>query len=275
LQKSVKKYLESFLAEDIKSGDITSKLLPRKKIIATIISRENGIVAGVQYIKEIFQSRNCRVTIHKKDGQSVLPNQKIITISGDVYPVLSCERTVLNLMSRMSGIATEVNAYVKKIRSANPKVGLYSTRKTAPGLRIFDKDAVVIGGGQRHRMSLDQMVMIKDNHIAASDSFLDLIRLARNKHKKVEVEVESLDHAVMAIKEGVDIIMLDNMTPAQIKNIIKKLKQLNLRNKVKIEASGGINHSNAVQYARSGVDMISIGRLTSSVAGLDLSLEVN
>lgn len=275
MQKSAKKYLQSFLAEDIGSGDITSKLLPRKKIVATIISRQNGIVAGVQYAKEIFQSRNCKVTIHKKDGQSVVPDQKIITVSGDIYPILSCERTALNLMSRMSGIATQVNMYSKKIRAANPKVGLYSTRKTAPGLRIFDKDAVVIGGGHRHRMSLDQMIMIKDNHIAASDSLLDLIRLAKKRHKKIEVEVESLHHAVMAAREGVDIIMLDNMSPAQIKNIIKKLKQLKLRNKVRIEASGGINLSNVSQYARSGVDMISVGRLTSSVAGLDLSLEVN
>lgn len=275
MQKSVKKYLESFLAEDIQSGDITSKLLPRKKIVATIISRESGIVAGVQYAKEIFQSRKCKVTIHRRDGQVVSPNQKIITITGDTYPVLSCERTVLNLMSRMSGIATQVNEYAKKIRAVNPKVGLYSTRKTAPGLRIFDKDAVVIGGGHRHRMSLDEMVMIKDNHIAVSDSLLDLIRLAKQRRKKIDVEVESLHHAIMAAKEGVDIIMLDNMSPSQIKNIIKKLKQLNLRDKVKIEASGGINHSNVVQYARSGVDIISIGRLTSSVKGLDLSLEVN
>ena len=275
MQKSAKKYLESFLAEDIGSGDITSKLLPRKKIIANIISRENGIVAGVQYAKEIFQSRNCRVTIHRKDGQSVIPNQKIMTISGDVYPVLSCERTALNLMSRMSGIATQASIYAKKIRAANSKVGLYSTRKTAPGLRLFDKDAIVIGGGHRHRMSLDQMVMIKDNHIAASDSLLDLIKRAKLKHKKIEVEVESLQDAITAARESVEIIMLDNMSPLQIKKIIKKLKQLNLRNKVKIEASGGINYSNVAQYARSGVDMISIGRLTSSVAGLDLSLEVN
>jgi nicotinate-nucleotide pyrophosphorylase (carboxylating) len=275
LQKSAKKYLQSFLAEDIRTGDITSKLLPRKKIVASIISRQNGIVAGVEYAKEIFQSRNCKVTMHRKDGQLVTPNQKIITISGDIYPIFSCERTALNLMSRMSGIATKVNIYSKKIHAANPKVELYSTRKTAPGLRIFDKDAVVIGGGHRHRMSLDQMVMIKDNHIAASDSLLDLIRLAKQRHKKIEVEVESLHHAVMAAREGVDIIMLDNMSPAQIKNIIKKLKRLNLRNKIKIEASGGINLSNVSQYAKSGVDMISIGRLTSSVEGLDLSLEVN
>ena len=275
MQPSVKKYLESFLAEDIKSGDITSKLLPRKKIIVNIISRENGIVAGVQYAKEIFQSRNCKVIIHKKDGQSVIPNQKIMTVIGDTYPVLSCERTALNLMSRMSGIATQTSVYAKKIRAANPKVGLYSTRKTAPGLRIFDKDAIVIGGGNRHRMSLDQMVMIKDNHIAASDSLLDLIKRAKLKHKKIEVEVENLQDAIIAAREGVDIIMLDNISPPKIIEIIKKLKQLHLRNKVKIEASGGINHSNVVQYARSGVDIISIGRLTSSVTGLDLSLEVN
>jgi nicotinate-nucleotide pyrophosphorylase (carboxylating) len=275
LQSSAKKFLESFLAEDIKSGDITSKLLPRKKIVASIISREKGIVAGVQYAKEIFQSKNCKVTIHKKDGQAVSPNQKIMTISGDTYPVLSCERTALNLMSRMSGIATQTNSYAKKIHSANPKVGLYSTRKTAPGLRIFDKEAVVIGGGHRHRISLDQMVMIKDNHIAASDSFVDLVRRAKQKHKKIEVEVESLQDAITAAREGADIIMLDNISPPKIKEIIKKLEHLNLRKNIKIEASGGINQSNVSQYARSGVDMISIGRLTSSVVGLDLSLEVN
>ncbi|HEX5456996.1 MAG TPA: carboxylating nicotinate-nucleotide diphosphorylase [Candidatus Nitrosotalea sp.] len=275
MQSSAKKQLEKFLAEDIQSGDITSKLLPRKKITAHIISRENGIIAGVSYAKEIFTSQRCKVTVHKKDGQSVIPNQKIMTIFGDTYDVLSCERTALNLMSRMSGIATQTRAYVRKIRAVSSKAGLYSTRKTAPGLRIFDKDAVFIGGGHKHRMSLDTMVMIKDNHIAASDSLYDLLKRARQKHKKFEIEVENLEDAITAAKEGAHIIMLDNMPPGEIKKIIKKLAQLKLRNKVKIEASGGINHSNVVQYAKSGVDMISIGRLTSSVAGLDLSLEVN
>ena len=275
MQSSAKKQLERFLIEDIKSGDITSKLLPRKKITATIISRENGIVAGVSYAKEIFSSKGCRVTIHRKDGQTVTPNQRIMTISGDTYPVLSCEITALNLMSRMSGIATQTNQYVKKIRAANPKVGLYSTRKTAPGLRIFDKDAVVMGGGHEHRMSLDQMVMIKDNHIAVSDSLFELIKRAKLKHEKIEVEVESLENAITASIEGAEIIMLDNMSPPKIKKIIQELKRLGLRNRVKIEASGGINHSNVAQYARSGVDMISIGRLTSAVIGLDLSLEIS
>ena len=125
MQKKIKIFLESFLKEDIGKGDITSNLLPRKKIIASIISREKGIVAGVQYAKEIFQSRKCRVIVHKKDGQTVSPNQKIMTIVGDTYPVLSCERTALNLISRMSGIATQTKVYAKKIRAANRKVGLY------------------------------------------------------------------------------------------------------------------------------------------------------
>lgn len=275
MQPSLKKQLEKFLAEDIKSGDITSRLLTRKKITATIISRENGIVAGVSYAREIFVSKNCKVTVHRRDGQTVIPNQKILTITGDTYSILSRERTALNLMSRMSGIATQTSAYAKKIRAANPRVGLYSTRKTAPGLRIFDKDAVETGGGHKHRMSLDQMVMIKDNHIAASDSFLGLIRRAKQKHKKIEVEVENLNDAIIAANEGVEIILLDNMSPLIIKKVISELKRLNLRNKVRIEASGGINHSNIVQYAKSGVDMISIGRLTSTVTGLDLSLEVS
>ena len=275
MQPSTKKQLEKFLAEDIKSGDITSRLLSRKKITATIISREYGIIAGVSYAREIFASKNCKVIVHRRDGQTVSPNQKILTIIGDTYSVLSRERTALNLMSRMSGIATQTSTYVKKIRAANPMVGLYSTRKTAPGLRIFDKEAVEIGGGHKHRMSLDQTVMIKDNHIAASDSFLGLIRHAKQKHKKIEVEVENLNDAIIAANEGVEIILLDNMSPPIIKKVISELKRLNLRNKVRIEASGGINHSNVAQYAKSGVDMISIGRLTSSVAGLDLSLEIN
>ena len=274
MHPSAKKSLETFLAEDIGKGDITSKLLPRKKIVANIIARQEGIIAGVQYAREIFVSRKCKVRILKRDGCKVRPNQKIMLVSGSAYSILSCERTVLNLLSRMSGIATQTNFLVKLIRSVNPKVTLYSTRKTAPGLRIFDKEAVEIGGGHRHRMSLDKMVMIKDNHIA-TDSLLNLVRHAKRKHKKVEVEVENLRDAITAAKEGAPIIMLDNISPPQIANIIKALKQLNLRNKVKIEASGGIDATNIKSYAKSGVDIISVGKLTSSVSGLDLSLDVS
>lgn len=275
MHKRAKKALESFLAEDIGKGDITSKLLDKKEISANIISRQKGIIAGVKYAKEIFLSRKCKVKILKKDGRKIKPNEKIMIISGPAYSILSCERTALNLLSRMSGIATQTNIFVKMIKKGNSHVELYSTRKTAPGLRIFDKEAVEIGGGKKHRISLDQMVMIKDNHIAVAKSLPKLIRLAKKHHKTIEVEVENLRDAIIATRKGATIIMLDNIPPAKITKIIKVLKNLGLRKKVKIEASGGIDISNVKSYAKSGTDMISVGRLTSSVPGLDLSLEVS
>ena len=270
-----KKALATFLAEDIEKGDITSNLLPRKKITASIISKEKGILAGVQYAKQIFTSRGCKVKILKNDGFKIQPNQKIMIILGSAQAVLSCERTALNLLSRMSGIATQTNALVKKIKMVNPKVKLYSTRKTAPGLRLFDKEAVEIGGGHKHRMSLDQTVMIKDNHIAVAGSIYELIKKAQKKHKTIEVEVENLRDAIVAAHTGASIIMLDNLSPKEISKIIGTLKKLRLRNKVKIEASGRINSANIQSYARMEIDMISVGKITNSVSGLDLSLEVN
>ena len=275
MHKRAKKALESFLAEDIGKGDITSKLLNKKKISAHIISRQQGIVAGVTYAKEIFVSRQCRVRILKNDGQKIRKNEKIMTVSGPAYSILSCERTVLNLLSRMSGIATQTNMLAMMIKKSNPHVGLYSTRKTAPGLRLFDKEAVEIGGGNKHRMSLDQMIMIKDNHIAVAKSLRELVRLAKKRYKTIEVEVENINDAITAAIEGATIIMLDNIPPNKIRKIIKVLEKFGLRKKVKLEASGGINTSNVKSYAKSGVDMISIGKITSSVSGLDLSLEVS
>ncbi len=272
---SAKKALESFLDEDIGKKDITSALLPRKKIYACIISRQVAIVAGVKYAGYIFTSRGCAVKILKKDGSKVKPNQKIMTISGVAQAVLSCERTALNLLLRMSSIATQTNLLVRKIRIINSKVKLYSTRKTAPGLRFFDKEAVEIGGGNKHRMSLDQMIMIKDNHLAASNSISELLQKARKKGRKFEVEVENLNDAIAAVNGGASIIMLDNLSPREVSKIVKTLKKMNLRNKVKIEASGGIDSSNIQSYARTGVDIISVGKLTSSVTAVDMSLEVN
>jgi nicotinate-nucleotide pyrophosphorylase (carboxylating) len=268
-----RKALDSFLAEDIGKGDITSNLLPRKKISASIISRQEGIVAGVQYVKFIFASRGCKVKILKKDGSKIKPNQKIMIVSGFAHTILPCERTALNLLSRMSGIATQTNHLVNKIKKVNPKVKLYSTRKTVPGLRLFDKEAVEIGGGNRHRMSLDEMVMIKDNHLAIAG--LELIQKARKQYRTIEVEVENLNDAILAAKAGASIIMLDNRSPKEISKIVNTLKKLHLRKKVRIEASGGIDSTNVQSYARTGVDMISVGKITSSASGLDLSLEVN
>ncbi|MGI0073331.1 MAG: carboxylating nicotinate-nucleotide diphosphorylase [Nitrosotalea sp.] len=275
MHKRAKKALESFLAEDIGKGDITSKLLGKKEVSANIISRQQGIVAGVKYAKEIFVSRKCKVIILKKDGQKIKPNDMVMRIRGPAYSILSCERIALNLLSRMSGIATQTNALVKMIKKVNLHTELYSTRKTAPGLRLFDKEAVEIGGGNKHRMSLDQMIMIKDNHIVVAKSVPGLIRLAKKRYKTIEVEVENLNDAITAAIEGAAIIMLDNIPPTKIRKIVKVLEGLGLRKKVKLEASGGIDTSNVKSYAKSGVDMISIGKLTSSVSGLDLSLEVS
>ena len=271
---NIKKELLRFISEDIQGGDITSVLLPKKKIKAKIISRQEGVLAGIKFAGDIFRLKGCSVKIIKKDGAKLKSNQIILQISGNAGTVLSCERTALNLLSRMSGIATQTNFLVSKIRKINRKTKLYSTRKTAPGLRFFDKEAIMIGGGHKHRMSLNDMVMIKDNHLLITNSMEGIIKSARKRHKHVEVEVENQRDAILAASSGATIVMLDNFSPVQIKKTIAALQKKKLRNKVKLEASGGINSKNITAYAKTGVDMISVGSITNSVKGLDLSLEV-
>ena len=271
---NIKKELLRFISEDVQSGDITSVLLPKKKIKAKVISRQEGILAGIKFAGDIFRLKGCSVQTIKKDGTKLKPNQIILQVSGNARTILSCERTALNLLSRMSGIATQANLLVSKIRKINRKTKLYSTRKTAPGLRFFDKEAIMIGGGYRHRMSLNDMIMIKDNHLLVSNSMEDIIKNARKRHKHVEVEVENQRDAILATNSGATVVMLDNFSPAQVKKTITALQKKKLRNKVKLEASGGINSKNIAAYAKTGVDMISIGSITNSVSGLDLSLEV-
>jgi len=274
LGTNIKKELLRFISEDIQGGDITSVLLPKKKIRAKIISREDGVLAGVKFAGDVFRLKGCNVQIIKKDGAKLKPNQIILLVSGNAGTVLSCERTALNLLSRMSGIATQTNFLVSKIRKINRKTKLYSTRKTAPGLRFFDKEAIMIGGGHKHRMSLNDMVMIKDNHLLVTNSMEGIIKNARKRHKRVEVEVENQRDAMIAASSGATIVMLDNFSPAQIKKTITTLQKKKLRKKVKLEVSGGINSKNITAYAKTGVDMISVGSITNSVKGLDLSLEV-
>jgi len=274
LGTNIKKELLRFISEDIQGGDITSVLLPKKKIKAKIISRQEGVLAGVKFAGDIFRLKGCNVKIIKKDCAKLKSNQIILQISGNAGTVLSCERTALNLLSRMSGIATQTNFLVSKIRKINRKTKLYSTRKTAPGLRFFDKEAIMIGGGHKHRMSLNDMVMIKDNHLLVTNSMEGIIKSARKRHKHVEVEVENQRDAVLAANSGATIVMLDNFSPVQIKKTITELQKKKLRNKVELEASGGINSKNITAYAKTGVDIISVGSITNSVKGLDLSLEV-
>ena len=268
-----KKELLRFLAEDVGKGDITSSLLPKKIITAKIIAKQNCILAGVRFAKEIFCLKGCKVKILKKDGSKIRQNQIVLQVSGYAKSILTCERTVLNLLTRMSGIATQTNNLVGKIRKMNSKSHIFATRKTAPGLRYFDKEAVKIGGGNKHRMSLDEMIMIKDNHLVV-DSITNLIRKARKKYKKIEIEVENQSDAILAAREGATIIMLDNFNPKEIANTIARLKKLGLRNKVLLEASGGINSKNIQAFAKTGVDMISVGEITNSVKGIDFSLEI-
>ena len=266
-----KKQLKQFLAEDIGKGDITSALLSKKKISVKIISRENAIIAGTKYAKEIFAIKGCKTKIITKDGSKIKPNQNIMEITGNADKILTCERTALNIITRMSGIATQTNQLVKKIPK---KTKLYATRKTAPGLRYFDKEAVEIGGGKKHRLRLDEMVMIKDNHIAVEQSLTSLIKKTKKKYKKFEVEVENIEDAILAAQEGATIVMLDNFSPSQIIKTIKVLKNKKLRKNVLLEASGGINSKNISKYGKTGVDIISIGSITNSVKGIDVSLEI-
>lgn len=271
---NVKRQLAGFLREDMASGDITSSLLGSKKIRAKIVARQDGIVAGVGFARDIFAAKGCRARIIKKDGTRVRRGQIVLEVSGQARTVLSCERTALNLLSRMSGIATATNALVKKIKSISSKVDLYSTRKTAPGLRYFDKEAVFIGGGKKHRVTLSDMIMIKDNHIAAEGSLVSIVKKAKKRSKVFEVEVETRQEAIVAASMGAPIIMLDNFAPSEIRKTILSLKKLGLRDRVVLEASGGITAKNISEFARSGVDMISAGHITNSVKAIDFSLEV-
>lgn len=272
MKAEARKELAMFLKEDIGKKDITSELLPKKRIKANIIARERATIAGVTFAREIFALKGVKSKVIKKDGSQVKKNQNVMTVSGLARDILSCERTALNLLSRMSGIATHTNTLTKKITKYNTLV--YATRKTAPGLRFFDKEAVRIGGGQKHRMKLDESIMIKDNHIAVTGSMTELIRSAKKNYRKIEVEVENVEDALIAAREGASIIMLDNFSPKKVHKTIIELKKTGLKNRVKIEASGGISERNIVSYAKAGVDFISSGKITNAAKGIDLSLEV-
>ena len=272
---SPKRELKRFLDEDAGNGDITSKLLKKKKIVARIITKEETIVAGTKYAKEIFALKKCKTKIYKKDGKIAKTNQIILEIKGNAGDILTCERTALNLLSRMCGISTQTNKLKKQIKSVGSKSKIFATRKTAPGLRFFDKEAVKIGGGEKHRMTLNESIMIKDNHLAVEKSIEEILRKAKKTRGKIEIEVETEKDAILCARMGADIIMLDNFSPEKIKKTVNKLTELKLRNKVVLEASGRINSKNITKYAKTNVDMISVGSITNSVNGIDLSLEIS
>ncbi|WP_297502091.1 carboxylating nicotinate-nucleotide diphosphorylase [Thermococcus sp.] len=268
-------YLLGFIREDAPFGDVTSEaVIPEGiKARAVIIAKQRGVVAGVEEARGLFEHFGVVVKVKKHDGEEVGRGDIILELEGDARAILLVERTALNVMGRMSGIATEVRKLVEKVKVVNPKVHVAGTRKSL--LRQIDKKAILIGGGEPHRFSLSDAILIKDNHLALVP-LEEAVKRAKafSVYKVVEVEVESLEDAVKAAKAGADVVMLDNMSPEEIAETIEALRREGLRDNVKIEVSGGIIPENIMEYAKLDVDVISLGYLTHSVRNFDLSLEI-
>ncbi|MEO9294193.1 MAG: carboxylating nicotinate-nucleotide diphosphorylase [Nitrososphaera sp.] len=272
---AVREMLASFLQEDTGTGDITSNsVLQDVEAKAEIICKTEGAtISGLEEAAMIFDICNCDCKLLAKDSSVVKKGRRVMAVSGSAKSILKAERTALNLLMRMSGIATETRALADK---AKP-VKISATRKTAPGLRYFDKKAVVAGGGLAHRMRLDDMVLIKDNHLDLAGTPEECVRLAKKNVGtaiKVECEARNLPEAISAINAGADIVMLDNFTPTQAAKAIKEITKMKLRKKALIEISGGVNHKNIRQYAKARPDYISMGYITHSPKAVDFSLEI-
>ena len=273
---NVRQTLANFLQEDIGAGDITSESIIPAGLGARadiICKSRSAIVCGLEEASMIFDICNCKCDILVKEGSKVVKGKVVMKVSGDARGILKAERTVINIMMRMSGIATETRHIVELAKGAT----VLATRKTAPGLRYFDKKAVVLGGGAAHRMRLDDMVLIKDNHLNILFDLKKSIRTARKNvgsSVKVECEVRSEEEALAAVAAKVDTVMLDNFTPKQAQDTIKRLTRMGLRKKVQIELSGGIDQKNVRHYARAKPDFISLGYITHSIKAIDFSLEI-
>lgn len=268
--------LLAYLKEDVPAGDVTSDaVIPEVSCTAVIRAEHEGIIAGVAEAAALFSHFGLTVVTMMNDGDAVKTGDVILRLTGRAKAVLLVERTALNIMGRMSGIASATHTLSGIVRSINPSCKIAGTRKTSPGFRRFDKKAVVIGGGDPHRRNLSDGILIKDNHLAVVP-LVQAIRAARmhSHYKKIEVEVESASDAVCAAEIGADIIMLDNMTPAQAGETVVALVRRGLREKVTLEISGGINEDTLRDYAACGVDVISMGALTHTVKNFSLSLEI-
>ena len=265
------------LAEDIGDGDLTTDTFVPEQLRASgrVITREKTIVAGSETAAEVFRRVNsaCEVQVVHHDGEEIAPGDVILEVRGPARALLTAERVALNFLQRLCGIATLTRQFVDA--AANTRVQIIDTRKTTPGLRRLEKAAVVAGGGANHRFGLFDMVLIKDNHLATSGGFSDFserVRQIRQQRPGVRVELEA-DHleqvrAFVEI-EGVDIILLDNMTPAQLREAVALRK-----GNIKFEASGGINLKNIRRVAATGIDYVSVGALTHSARAIDLSMEM-
>jgi len=271
--------IREFLIEDIGYGDITSAALfeDGRRARARVLFREEGVAAGLREAAALFTILGCSVEQLEGDGSRVEAGSAVMEVQGPAVAILSGERTVLNLIGRMSGIATAVASAASRSARANPGIRVAATRKTAPGLRILDKKAFELGGGDTHRLRLDDCVLIKDNHLRLGLSVGEAVARARRKvsfTKKVEIEVRSLEEAAEAAEAGADIIMFDNMSPPEIRASLSALGERGLREGRLFEASGGITPENVEEYAATGVDVLSMGCLTHSVGSLNVKLEL-
>ena len=271
-----KELLKAFLAEDAVERDITSQaLLENTYVSARIEAREEMTLSGIEECVEIFGLVGVAALPEKKDGEKAAPYEVILRLHGRVHSILAAERTALNLLGRMSGIASAADAAGKLAREINDHVRVAGTRKTAPGLRYFDKKAITAGGGLPHRYDLEEAFLIKDTH----RSFIpvdEAVRRCReySPKKVIDCEVESVEDALLAAKAGADTIMFDNMSPQDIAGTISALSEAGLRDKVMLEISGGIKAETIAAYKGLDIDIISMGALTHSVRCADVSLEI-
>lgn len=258
--------LKRFLKEDNVWRSITEEIVSGKKAEGEILTRESGVLAGIEEVTQIFKKLDIKVKKKKQNGERINQGEVLTSIEGPADSILRAERLSLNILASMSGIATYTRKCVKK--AENTKVA--ATRKTTPGYRYFEKKAVKIGGGDTHRQNLSSSILIKDNHIKVL-GFQDAIEKVKENASfttKIEIEVETINQAKKAAENGVDIILLDNMNPNQIKKCVNELP-----NEIILEASGNITHENIKEYASTGVDVVSMGTLTPS-SWLDLSMNI-
>lgn len=267
--------LEQFFLEDIGERDVTSELIfgEEEKGEIVFLAKDNGIFCGSEVIRTGFSILDEKVEVNLLvgDGDRIEIGQKLAIVRGTVANLLKAERVVLNLVQRMSGIATKTNEAVQILASSHTKI--VDTRKTTPGLRMFEKYAVRCGGGFNHRFGLYDAVMIKDNHISFAGSITKAVEKVRSNlgHMvKIEVETETKEEVLEAVEAGVDVIMFDNRKPEEIKEWISFVP-----NGIMTEASGGISLENLASYKDTGVDVISLGFLTHTVRALDISVKVN
>lgn len=273
--QEVLKRLLDFLDEDLGSGDVTtsSVLSGREVIEAEVIAKEGGVLSGLEEAKLLLMHFGVEYSSRLRDGDALNPGTSILTMRGNAARIIELERLMLNVMMRMSGIATATKRLVDVCNGYGVTVA--ATRKTTPGFRLFEKKAVTHGGGATHRMGLYDAILIKDNHVAVVGLEESVWRAKKaNPEKRIEVEVSSAEEAVRACKTGTNALLLDNLSPADAAGVIENLRKARLRDKVLVEISGGVTPDNVEGYAKLKPDVISSGYITTNAKWLDMSLKV-